>query len=109
MDPGLGAPRVGTADLVQALVNERHVAKRRLKARARLEVRGSEACNFYQRVINQIGMVFPPFNTAAEELLNRGVWNLNQWLEDVDLELSARRRVIKILKTIVACGGALNV
>ena len=50
MDPGLGAPRVGTADLVQALVNERHVAERRLKARARLEVRGSEARNFYQRV-----------------------------------------------------------
>ncbi len=54
-------------------------------------------------------MVFPPFNTTAEELLNHGVWNLNQWLEDVDLELGARRRVIKILKTIVARGGALNV
>uniref|UniRef100_A0A2N9EJI6 Uncharacterized protein n=1 Tax=Fagus sylvatica TaxID=28930 RepID=A0A2N9EJI6_FAGSY len=66
--PTNGAPRVGTADLVQALVNERHVAERRLKARARLE-----------------------------------------WLEDVDLELGARRRVIKILKTIVARGGALNV
>jgi hypothetical protein len=50
MDPGLGAPRVGIADLVQALVNERHVAERRLKARSRLEVRGSEARNFYQRV-----------------------------------------------------------
>uniref|UniRef100_A0A2N9GR08 DUF7589 domain-containing protein n=1 Tax=Fagus sylvatica TaxID=28930 RepID=A0A2N9GR08_FAGSY len=35
--PTNGAPRVGTADLVQALVNERHVAERRLKARARLE------------------------------------------------------------------------
>ncbi len=60
-------------------------------------------------MINQIGMVFPPFNRAAEELLNHGVWNLNQWLEDVDLELGARRRVIKILKTIVERGGALKV
>ena len=60
-------------------------------------------------MINQIGMVFPPFNRAAEELLNRGVWNLNQWLEDVDLELGAQRHVIKILKTIVAREGALNV
>jgi hypothetical protein len=41
MDLGSGAPRVGTADLVQAPVNERHVAERRLKAR------GSEARNFY--------------------------------------------------------------
>jgi hypothetical protein len=72
MDPGSGTLRVGTANLVQAPVNERHVAERRLKARARLEV--LRAC---QRVINQIGMVFPPFNRAAEELLNRGVWNLN--------------------------------
>ena len=44
MDPSSGAPRVGTADLVQSPVNERHVAERRLEAR------GSEAHNFYQRV-----------------------------------------------------------
>jgi alpha-D-ribose 1-methylphosphonate 5-triphosphate synthase subunit PhnL len=50
MDPGSDAPRVGTADLVQSPINERHVAKRRLKARARMEARGLEARKFYQRV-----------------------------------------------------------
>ena len=50
MDLGSSAPRVGTADLVQSPINERHVAKRRLEARARLEARGSEARKFYQRV-----------------------------------------------------------
>ena len=37
MDPGSGALRVGTANLVQAPINKWHVAERRLKARARLE------------------------------------------------------------------------
>ena len=57
-------------------------------------------------MINQIGMVFPPFNRSTEELSDCGVLNLNRWLEDVDLELGARRRVMKIPKTIVARGGA---